>query len=187
MVPTVQLRPLRFLLFCVAGACLSRAADGAPNRNAQAIIAKSVQANQLDFSAAPHFSYKERDRTADGSKTYLVWMIAGSPYRQLIQSDGRPLSADARQEEARKLAQAKSERKAESPDQRRKRIDKYEADRHRDNAMMQELTKAFDFSIAGETKLNSFPCTCCAPNREAAISHPTSKQKCCLRWKGCSG
>ncbi len=124
----------------------------------QTIIEKSVEANQLDFKAAPHFIHREQDRTGtgSGSKTFEVLMIEGSPYRKLIAVNDQPLSADAAQQEEKKLEEAKSERKAESPARRQRRIAKYEKERHRNNAMMQQLTKAFTFRLIGEGKLDSF-------------------------------
>ncbi len=138
------------LLFCGIG-------DGRGSTpDVQRIIQRSVEANQRDFQAAPQFSHTERDRTGSGSKTYRVLMIEGSPYQQLVAVNGKPLSPQAAQDEVRKLQRAKSERKAESSDERKRRIDKYQSDRHRNNEMMQQLTKAFDFTLVGEGKLNSF-------------------------------
>ena len=122
----------------------------------QRIIERSVEANQRDFQAGTQFSHTERDRTGTGSKTYRVLMIDGSPYQQLIAVNGTPLSPEAARAEASKMERARSERKAESSDERKRRIAKYESDRHRNNAMMQQLTKAFDFTLVGEGKLNSF-------------------------------
>ncbi len=151
-------RSRNYAILCVVlSVCFSSAARCAVAPDVQDIIRKSVEANQLDFAAAPHFVHKERDRTSKGSKTYSVSMIAGSPYSRLIAIDGKPLSEQAQQQEQQKFDEAKSKREAESPEQRRQRIAKYERDRHRDNAMMQQLTKAFDFTLVGERKLNSFP------------------------------
>ncbi len=45
------------------------------------IIQTSVAANQADWDAAPGYSFQEKDRDTDGSKTYQVRMIDGSPYQ----------------------------------------------------------------------------------------------------------
>jgi hypothetical protein len=124
--------------------------------DAKAIIAKSVEANQADFKAAPQYSYTKREKTSDGDKTSEVYMIAGSPYERLIAVNGTPISKQQEAEEQQKLEQARKTRKAETPDQRRQRIAKYEKDRQRDNAMMGELTKAFDFKLIGQRKVKTF-------------------------------
>ena len=120
------------------------------------IISRSVQANQADFSAAPEFNNKETDKTPKGSKTYQVTMIEGTPYQRLIAVNGKPLPPDQQQREFQKQQQVISQRKAESPEQRRQRIAKWERDRTRDNTMMQQLTKAFTFKIIGEGELRGF-------------------------------
>ncbi len=125
--------------------------------NVAQIIAKSVAANQRDFTAAPNFNYKERDRTPKGgSKTYQVTMIEGTPYQRLIAVNGTPLSQQESAEEQKKQDQATAQRHSESSEDRQKRIDKYEKDRHRDNAMMDQLTKAFDFAVVGQRKVRGF-------------------------------
>jgi len=126
------------------------------NADAKAIIAKSVEANQVDFKAAPQYSYRKREKTSDGDKTSDVYMIDGSPYERLIAVDGTPISQEQAAAEQRKLEQARRTRKAESRDQRRQRIAKYEKERQRDNAMMGELTKAFEFKLIGQRKIKDF-------------------------------
>jgi hypothetical protein len=122
----------------------------------QTIIRKSVEANEADFQAAPKYSNYERDRTSQGSKTFEVLMIDGSPYQRLIAVNGKPLPKQDDAKERQKLQQAIAERKAESADKRKGRIEKYEKDRARDHAMMRELTKAFQFKLIGQRKLRGF-------------------------------
>jgi len=122
----------------------------------QAIIAKSVEANKRDFDAAPQYNNKERDRTGSDTKLYQVTMIEGTPYQRLLQVNGRPLPQARKAEELRKEQQAKQERKSESPEQRRSRIAKYQKDRTRDQNMIEQLTKAFNFSLIKQAKLRGF-------------------------------
>jgi hypothetical protein len=120
----------------------------------QTIIQKSVEANERDFKAAPYFNYREEDRDGPNSKTYEVYMIDGSPYHRLIAQNGKPLSKEQTAQEEEKLEQEKSRRQAESSSARKNRIAKYEKDRQRDHALMQQLTKAFDFKLLGTRKLD---------------------------------
>jgi hypothetical protein len=121
----------------------------------QTIIKKSVAANEADWKAAPNYSYRERDRTASSTKTYEVTMIQGSPYRQLIAVNGEPLSPEAKANEQRKLERVMAQRRAESPEQRKKRIAQYEKERTRDHLMMGQLTQAFDFKLIGSRTVDS--------------------------------
>jgi len=128
----------------------------AQHLSAEKIIANSVLANQRDFQAAVHYNWKERDRTSKGSKTSQVMMIDGSPYYRVLAVNGKPLSPAEQAKEKKKEQEAAAERAAESPEQRRKRIEQFEKDRHRDAEMMAQLTKAFTFTLIGQQKLRGF-------------------------------
>jgi hypothetical protein len=132
------------------------AADGKPGLTAQQIVAKSAAAMQADYNAYPKYSYIERDRQAGSDKTYRVRMIDGSSYQELIAINGKPLAEEQKQQEEHKLKQEIAKRKAESPDDRRKRIANYERERNRDNTMIQQLTEAFQFQLVRTARLSGF-------------------------------
>ncbi len=142
------------LCFVLALSLVTQISSQVPD--AQAIIAKSVQANQRDFNAAPEYNNKERDRTAQGTKLYQITMIDGTPYQRLIAVNGEPLSAARQADELKKQKQTAAARAAESPEQRRARIAKYQKDRTRDHNMIEQLTKAFNFVSIGSGKLRGF-------------------------------
>ena len=120
------------------------------------IIEKSVQANQADFKAATQYNWKERDRTAKADKTYQVTMLEGSPYYRVLELRGEPVSAEVRKEEGAKQKQTEAKRHSESSTERQKRMQKFQKERRRDDDMMSQLTKAFDFTYIGQQKLNGF-------------------------------
>ena len=120
------------------------------------IIQKSVAANEADFRAEPEFAHKMLEKGPQGSKTYLVKIIDGSPYRRLVAVNGERLSKEAEQAEEKKQEQAVQKRHSESPQERQKRIANYQKSRNRDHAMMGQLTKAFTFTLVGEEKIESF-------------------------------
>jgi hypothetical protein len=148
--PKASLLPFTLLLLSSAGPVRSA------EPNVQAIITKSVAANQANFKAAPEFNHKERDRTPSGTKTYQITMIDGSPYQRLIAVNGEALSRSQEADERKKEEQARSERASQSEADRRKRIAKYEKDRSRDNQMMEQLTVAFNFTLLGQHKVRGF-------------------------------
>lgn len=122
----------------------------------KAIIRRSVEVNNRDWEAAPDFSYFELDRTGEGTSTYKVTMILGSPYSRLVAVNGKPLSPQGEQIEKQKLDQAIARRKAESPDGRARRIAKYQRDRERDHLLIEQMAKAFDFKLQGEQKIAGY-------------------------------
>lgn len=120
------------------------------------IIRNSVAANQRDFQAGAKYNWKERDHTAKGTKTYQVTMIEGTPYYRLLAANGRTLSSEEEKQELQKEQQETEKRKSESPEVRQQRIAKFESDRTRDNNMMDQLTKAFDFTLSGTRTVRRF-------------------------------
>jgi hypothetical protein len=123
--------------------------------DAQTIIERSVEANNRDWAAAPHYDYFKRVHENGDTKTYHVLMIRGSSYQQLVSVNGNPLPPDQQQEEKRKLEQATEERSAESESQHAQRVAKYEKERQRDHTMLSQLTKAFDFELTGVKRVDS--------------------------------
>ncbi len=104
----------------------------------------------------PDYDYFERDQESDGStKTYAELMILGSRYERLVAVNGKPLSSGENTQQEQKLQAEISVRRQESPQQRRERISDYERGRKRDYRMMDQLTKAFNFTLIGEQKLGS--------------------------------
>lgn len=118
------------------------------------IIQKSIEANQRDWAANPQFDYYERDRIGQGSKTFQVTMLYGSPYQRLVEVNGEKLRPAEEFAQQRKFRQAVAQRRAESARQRRARIAKYEADRRRDQLMLTQLTQGFNFSLQGVQNLD---------------------------------
>ena len=117
------------------------------------IVQNSVQANDRDWNEAPKYDYEERDRDGQGTKTYEVTDVLGTPYERLIAINGKELTATQKAEQQKKYSQMLAQRKAESRSQRAKRIAKYQSDRRRDHEMLQQLTKAFNFKLDGEQEL----------------------------------
>jgi hypothetical protein len=121
------------------------------------IIQRSVQANKVDWVAAPGYNYHERDRNADGStETYDVTMILGSPYERLIAENDKALSPGQQADEERKLQETMQARRNESADQRRQRIADYEQSRRRDHLLLEQMTLAFDFKLIGEQQMGPY-------------------------------
>ena len=155
---TLQTR-LRWAVMCLA-VFLPLFAFGEESPDVHTIIERSVQANNADWQKAPEFDYFETDRDAEGTKTYHVTMILGSPYERLVAVNEYALPVDEQQAEQHKLEQTIAIRSNESPRQREQRIAKYEKERKRDHLMMEQLTEAFDFTLQGTRKLGPTKSMC---------------------------
>lgn len=122
--------------------------------DANTIVQRSVNALKSDWQAEPKYDFVEHDAKNHESTTYRVMMILGSPYKLMQAVNGKLLSSEDQQEEQRKLQAAVAERCRESKMQTRKRITNYDKGREHDHFLMQEMTKAFVFSVMGETTID---------------------------------
>lgn len=145
----------------IAGLAFGAAAGGflsgiAPREeDAGAIVRRSVEAARTNYQAAPRFDYRVTTRAKNGgTRTYEAKMLFGSRYLRLIAIDGKPPTAEIAAEEQKKLNEAGLARSRESPEERARRVSGYERERQRDQAMLMEMTNAFEFRAAGEETLN---------------------------------
>jgi hypothetical protein len=127
--------------------------------NVQEIIARSVEANQQDWTQAPNYAFVERDAdskrgTAGVVKTHRVLMIDGSQYNELIAINDQPLSPALAAEEERKLKKEIEHRRNESARERSRRVAKYDRERRQDHALLTEMARGFEYQCSGETVLD---------------------------------
>jgi hypothetical protein len=152
--PPIRFDRLFLLTRLIVLVSLSRLSASA--QDVAEIIQKSIEANNRDWNANIQFDNFETDRIGQGSRTFDVTFLFGSPYQRLVAVNGEELTGDQKAAEQRKFDQALSQRKAESAEQRSKRLAKYEADRRRDHVMLEQLTTAFNFTLQGEQQLGPY-------------------------------
>lgn len=134
---------------------LMLAAVSSAQISARTIIERSMEANSVDWKAAPGYDCFERDREpGGGTKAFEDLMIFESPYQRLIAVNGKPLSPGQQAEQQQKLNAVIVERRDESERDRAKRVADYEKDRDRDHLLMAQLAKAFRFVLVGEQTLD---------------------------------
>jgi hypothetical protein len=129
------------------------------------IVRRSVEIDRKNLEVARNYTYLERreDRELDGSgkvkntevQTSDVTLLEGSSYRRLVARNDRPLSSREQQREEDKLRKSIEERRAETAEQRARRIADWERRRQRQREPLKELPDAFDFRLAGEEALAS--------------------------------
>jgi hypothetical protein len=128
------------------------------------IVKKSVEANERNWKVARNYTYtereEERDLNSDGSvkktesHTYEVTMQEGEPYYRTILKDDKPLPPKEEKKEQEKLDKSIRERENETPEQRAKRIAKYEKEREESRKFLREVTDAYDFKLEGEETID---------------------------------
>lgn len=147
------------LAFLAAAVSLQAAPD------AREIVRRSLQVDEAAEKIARNYTFLEKteQREVDDSgrvksrksKTYDVTMLEGSPYRRLVERDGRPLPPKDEQKEREKLQNHTTWRHAENEAQRKQRMADYEQSREHQRQIFREVLAAFDFHLLGEERLNS--------------------------------
>ncbi len=146
-------RPWRFLLLFSLTLLVGLPVPQPAAEDVAAIVRRWAEANRRDFEAAPRYSYFERIRNSDGTKTYAVTMLLGTPYKQLVLDGGQ------RVEDDKKLAQSnaaeRARRAAESPDEHHHRLEDYQKDRERAHRILEEMPRAFDYRLGSTRRVNA--------------------------------
>jgi hypothetical protein len=146
--------------------------------DADTIMRAAVVANARDLAAAAQFDHVERRQTPDGSKTYAVTLIEGSPYSQLVAVDDQPLPEEDRAREEQKMKATRASRARESASERQRRLADYAEERDRTRLLLTQMTDAFEFSRERDDRIDNFDAyvvranprpTYRPPSREAAV------------------
>jgi len=132
-----------------AAALLLYAAQAGGPPDAADLVARSMQANEADWAAAPRFDYCERTSDDDGVKTYDVTMLYGTPYKRLVMVDGKPLSPSDQRAQQQKLDAERGKRERESPQDRAHRIGDYRKDWDKAHRILEEMPRAFSYRVVG--------------------------------------
>jgi hypothetical protein len=132
-----------------------------------AIIKKAVEANERNWKVARNYTWTERDEergldSQGGVKktevnTYEVTLQEGEPYYHLVQKNDKPLSPKEEKKEQEKLQKSIHERESETPEQRAKRLAKYEKEREESRKFLREITDAYTFRLEGEESIEGRP------------------------------
>jgi hypothetical protein len=131
------------------------------------IVRRSIETDRHNAKLSENYTFIEREdqQQLDSQgrvkrrilETYDITLTEGSPYRRLVGRDDKPLSPDEERKEQSKLDKSIVQRRAETPEQRAKRLDKWRKERDRERAFLREMLDAFDFRLAGEETLNGRP------------------------------
>jgi hypothetical protein len=149
---------MRVLLAAVCLPALLAAQD------AREIVRRSVELDRKNIQLAVNYAYRERQeqRELDGQgkvtnvkvRAWDITLPDGTPYRRLVARDDRPLAASEEKEEEERLRQSIEAGRKETPEQRQRRVQEWEARQNKRREAIQEVPDAFDFQLAGEESLN---------------------------------
>ena len=119
-----------------------------------------MEMDQRNFELARNYTYEEHrvlkalDKHGKEKhkqiETYDWTILYGEPYSRLIQKDDQPLKPKDAEKEQEKVDKFIAKRKNETPEERKKRLEKEEKERREDRAFAKEVVNAYDFRIVGE-------------------------------------
>jgi hypothetical protein len=153
---------LRYLRVLLLGLASTTAFFGQVDE--REIIRHAVAADERNWRIARNYTFLQRVelRRLDAQgmvkvaevQTYNVTLQQGTPYRQLVQRDDRPLPPAEEKREQESLAKSIAERRQETEAERAKRMSAYERRPDWQREAWHELPEAFEFRLAGEGMLN---------------------------------
>jgi len=130
--------------------------------DAREIMRHAVAAGASNWRIARNYAFLQRVdlRRLDAQgrvrvsevRTYEVTLPEGTPYRQLVLRDDRPLLASEEKRERERLAKSIAERRQETAAERAKRLSAYDS-RDWQREPWQELLDAFEFRLVGQERL----------------------------------
>lgn len=132
------------------------------------IVRRSVAAAEgRNADLALGYNYVERLRTTDfdgqgavrsvSSKTHEVLMIDGTPFRLLLEENGKSIAPGEQREHEVEIRQTAEARRRETPVERSARQRDFEKRSNRFRRAIREIPEAFIFRLAGEEIVNSRP------------------------------
>jgi hypothetical protein len=133
-------------------------------QDARQIILRGIATYRKDSEVARNYTFLQRevDSDLDGSgkakttqiRTWDVTMQEGSPYRRLVARNDQPISPEEQKQEADRLQWNIEQRRKETPEQRKLRIESWRRREERRIEPLTELADAFDFHLLREEALN---------------------------------
>lgn len=133
-------------------------------REAQEIIRKSVENDQLNTDRAKDYTYVQRSVTRELDQhgrpvktritTYDIVRLGGRPFRKLIAEDDRPLTGEKARKEQERFDREVAKRGQESEKERQKRQMEEERGRVESRRFAREIPEAFTFQMRGEEQVD---------------------------------
>jgi hypothetical protein len=125
---------------------------------------RAIDKDVIDWNAARDYTFLERiqEDKLDGqeqvrsskSETDEILILYGEPFERMIAKDDKPLSANEPKKQDQSFDKETGKREHETPEERQKRIEKYDKQRQEQRVFVREILDAYNFRIAGDEMLN---------------------------------
>ena len=155
---TVPKHPLRTMLDPITRVVFIALVFGFPRTllslTADEIVARSAEVIHGDWERAPEYDFCANAKYGNVTTTTAVLMLDGSPYYRLVARNGLLLSEADQAAEQSKYEKAVRERRGENAEEHKRRVAGYQAERTRNQRLLEEFTKAMQFALAGEATVS---------------------------------
>jgi hypothetical protein len=131
------------------------------------LVRRSISQDQLDWVRMQDYTWQarsvERHFNSQGKvestrrESWETLILDGQPHRRMLARDGKPLSPAEQQYEQRKLDEAARKLSAETPAEKRQRLEEAEKRRQREFAFLSEIPDLFDLRLEGESTVDGRP------------------------------
>jgi hypothetical protein len=129
-------------------------------QDATEIVRRSIALEDRNLELARNYEYQQRQELREvdsagklkktGSESQEVMLLEGSHYRRHIAHDDKPLPATEQAKETEKFTRAAEERRKETPEQRKFRIEEWDRHRRRQREPYRHVPEAFNLKVAAE-------------------------------------
>lgn len=120
------------------------------------LMQHSAQLTRSDWQHVVDFDYCVTIRDGEQTRTYAGSMLEGSPFEQLVAVNGVPVSEQRLREETAAIGGEDKRRRRESTEERTQRIAQYEKEQQRNQTLLNELIKAFQFEWTGTAAIDGW-------------------------------
>jgi hypothetical protein len=136
-------------------------------QDSRELVRRSISQDQLDWVRMRDYTWQarsvERHFNSQGKvestrrESWETLILDGQPHRRMLARDGKPLSPAEQQYEQRKLDEAARKLSAETPAEKRQRLEEAEKRRQREFAFLSEIPDLFDLRLEGESTVDGRP------------------------------
>lgn len=119
-------------------------------------IHRSAEATLADWKQVTDYDYCVSVRNGGHVRTYAASILEGSPFEQLVATDGIPVSPERLREESAAIPVERQRRGRESTEERDRRIAQYDKQFRRYLILLKEFTSAFQFEWTGTARIGEW-------------------------------
>lgn len=128
------------------------------------IMQNAVAKDIVSWQAAKDYTFLQRAQVddLDGSgdiksstvETHEILMLYGEPFERMVAKNDKPLPEREQKKQDEKFDKETSKRANETPEERQKRLAKFEKEREDERAFVREILDAYDFTLVGSEAVN---------------------------------